>query len=299
MMKWADNIKFAENLKIWSIISTSVIIIGLVFAMVSGVNLGIDFTGGTMMHFEMDQIVEVDAIDDIIKPFDLDPDVIHAGLDNTEIIIKTKASLDNTQRMEVFNAISEVYDLDSTHFLEAEQFGPSIGDEIQSKALTSILIAAVGMLIYITLRFELIYGITSIIALVHDVLILLSVYTIFNIPINSSFIAAVLTIVGYSINDTIVVFDRVRENVRLIKKGTFANIANVSLRQTLTRSINTSLTTLLVIGSLYVLGVESIREFAFPLMAGVVVGTYSSIFIASPLWAYFKDRKSNKRYKKA
>jgi preprotein translocase SecF subunit len=299
MMKWADNIKFAENLKIWSIISISVIVLGLIFAIVGGVNLGIDFTGGTMMHFEMDQVVEVDAIDEIVDSFDLDPDIIHAGLDNTEIIIKTKQSLDNTQRMEVFNAVSEVYNLDNSHFLEAEQFGPSIGDEIQSKAMTSILIAAVGMLIYITLRFELIYGITAIVALVHDVLILLSVYSIFNIPINSSFIAAVLTIVGYSINDTIVVFDRVRENVKLIKKGTFAHIANVSLRQTLTRSINTSLTTLLVIGSLYVLGVESIREFAFPLMAGVLVGTYSSIFIASPLWAFFKDRKNKLRYKKA
>ncbi len=299
MMKWSENIKFAENLKIWSIISSSIIILGLVFAIVGGVNLGIDFTGGTMMHFEMDQVVEVDAINEIIDPYDLDPDVIHGGLDNTEIIIKTKASLNNAERMEVFNAIAAVYELDSTHFLEAEQFGPSIGEEIQSKALTSILIAAIGMLIYITLRFELIYGITAIIALVHDVLILLSVYAIFNIPINSSFIAAVLTIVGYSINDTIVVFDRVRENVKRIKKGTFANIANVSLRQTLTRSINTSMTTLLVIGSLYVLGVDSIREFAFPLMAGVVVGTYSSIFIASPLWAFFKDRKNKMRYKKA
>ena len=298
MMKWADNIKFAENLKIWSIISLSVIVIGLAFAMISGVNLGIDFTGGTMMHFEMDQVVQMEDISEIIEPFDLSPDIIHAGLDNTEIIIKTKESLNNTERMKVFNAVAEVYNLDSSHFLEAEQFGPSIGDEIQSKALTSILIASVGMLIYITLRFELIYGITSIIALIHDVLILLSVYTIFKIPINSSFIAAVLTIVGYSINDTIVVFDRVRENVKLIKKGTYAYIADVSLRQTLTRSINTSLTTLLVIGSLYVLGVESIKEFAFPLMAGVLVGTYSSIFIASPLWAFIKDRKNVKRYKK-
>lgn len=298
-MKKFKEIKFAENLKIWTLISITVMVIGLVFALVGGVNLGIDFSGGTMMHFEMDQVVEVSELNAVLEPFEINPDIIHAGMDNTEVIIKTKESLDNTERMAIFNAVAEVYGLDSSHFLEAEQFGAYIGKEIQSKAMTSILIASVGMLIYITLRFELIYGITSIIALIHDVLILLAIYSIFNVPINSSFIAAILTIVGYSINDTIVVFDRVRENVKLIKKATFAEIADTSLRQTLTRSLNTSMTTLLVIGSLYVLGVESIREFAFPLMAGVIVGTYSSIFIASPLWAFVKDRSKKTRYKKA
>ena len=274
-------------------------IIGLVFALIGGVNLGIDFTGGTMMHINMDNIYEVSEIESAIDDYDINPDIIQAGMDNQEIIIKTKESLNNTQRIEIFNTLVETFSLSDDALLEAEQFGPQIGSEIQSKALNSILIASLGMLIYITLRFELIYGIASIIALIHDVLILLAVYSIFNIPINSSFIAAVLTIVGYSINDTIVVFDRVRENVKLMKKSSYVDIANHSLSQTLTRSINTSLTTLLVIGCLYVLGVESIKEFALPLMAGVIVGTYSSIFIASPLWAFMKERTKKVRFKKA
>lgn len=291
--------KFAENLKIWSLLSLSIMIIGLVFALVGGVNLGIDFTGGTMMHIDMDNIYEVSEIKSAIESFDIDPDIIQAGMDNKEIIIKTKESLNNTERVAIFDTLVETFSLSDDSLLEAEQFGPQIGSEIQTKALNSILIASLGMLIYITLRFELIYGIASIVALIHDVFILLAVYSIFNIPINSSFIAAVLTIVGYSINDTIVVFDRVRENVKLMKKSSYVDIANHSLSQTLTRSINTSLTTLLVIGCLYVLGVESIKEFALPLMAGVVVGTYSSIFIASPLWAFLKERTKKVRFKKA
>lgn len=158
----------------------------------------------------------------------------------------------------------------------------------------AILGAAVLMLIYITFRFELVFGLAAIVALLHDVLVLISVYAIFNITVNSSFIAAVLTIVGYSINDTIVVFDRLRENVKREKNKRYDEIADMSIGQTLTRSINTSLTTMLVIGSLLVLGVDSIKEFALPLMAGVAVGTYSSIFIASPVWALIRNRKAKK-----
>ncbi len=252
-----------------------------------------------MIHINMDKTYEVTQIQESINEYNLDADIIHAGFDKTEIIIKTKLSLDNTQRMEIFETLKNDFNLTNEDFLEAEQFGPTVGKEIQSKALSSIMIASLGMLIYITLRFEIIYGVTAIVALIHDVLILLAVYSIFNIPINSSFIAAVLTIVGYSINDTIVVFDRVRENVKKMKKSSFAEIANKSLSQTIIRSINTSFTTLLVIGSLYVLGVEAIKEFAFPLMTGIIVGTYSSIFIASPLWAFMKDKTKKLNYKKA
>lgn len=288
--------RFAHHLKLWGALSLAVILIGGVMAMVTGVNLGIDFTGGTMIHVNIGEAFEVSEIRELVEPFALEPDIIHAGFDDTQVIIKTKASLDNTQRMAVFNTLSEAYDLTTEDFLEAEQFGPAIGKELQSKALSSILFASIGMLLYITFRFELIYGITAIIALIHDVLILLSVFVIFQIPINSSFIAAVLTIVGYSINDTIVVFDRVRENVKTMGRESYKEVADRSLKQTLTRSLNTSLTTLLVIGSLYVLGVEAIKEFALPLMTGVLVGTYSSIFIASPLWATVKDmRRGAKR----
>ncbi|MEA3423519.1 MAG: protein translocase subunit SecF, partial [Bacillota bacterium] len=178
--------KFAENLKIWSLISLAVIVIGLIIALTSGVNLGIDFTGGTMIHLNMHETYEVSRIQESIDEYDLDADVIHAGFEKTEIILKTKLSLDNTQRMEIFETLKNDFNLINEDFLEAEQFGPTVGKEIQSKALSSIIIASLGMLLYITLRFEIIYGVTAIIALIHDVLILLAVYSIFNIPINSS-----------------------------------------------------------------------------------------------------------------
>jgi len=286
--------KIAQNYKIWFAISLVVIAIGIGASLFMGLNLGIDFTGGTMMQINMGETVEVNEINAVIDSFNLDPDIIHAGAEKTEIIIKTKESLSNTDRMEIFSKIKDQYNLTDDSFIGAEQFGPSIGDEIQNRALIAVLLASVGMFVYIIFRFELIYGVSSIIALMHDVLILVSIYAIFRVPVNSSFIAAVLTIVGYSINDTIVVFDRVRENVKRMEKATFTEIANTSLKQTITRSINTSLTTLLVIGSLYVFGVESIKEFAFPLMAGVLVGTYSSIFIASPVWVLFKTAQKNK-----
>jgi preprotein translocase SecF subunit len=291
-------VKIAEKYKLWFAISLVVIVVGLGSALFTGLNLGIDFTGGTMMQINMGEVVEVKDIRSEIEAFNLHADIIHAGTEKHEIIIKTKASLSNAERMEIFAQLQSAYGLENDAFVGAEQFGPAIGDEIQNRALIAVLLASVGMFIYIIFRFEMIYGISSIIALMHDVLILISIYALFRVPVNSSFIAAILTIVGYSINDTIVVFDRVRENVKRMEKATYNEIANTSLKQTITRSINTSLTTLVVIGSLYVLGVESIKEFAFPLMAGVIVGTYSSIFIASPVWALFKNaqKKKNRSY---
>ncbi len=286
--------KIAERYKLWFAISLVVIAVGLGSALFTGLNLGIDFTGGTMMQINMGEVVEVKDIRSEIEEFDLHADIIHAGNEKHQIIIKTKASLSNAERMEIFAKLQSAYGLENEAFIGAEQFGPAIGDEIQNRALIAILLASVGMFIYIIFRFEMIYGISSIIALMHDVLVLVSIYALFRVPVNSSFIAAILTIVGYSINDTIVVFDRVRENVKRMEKATYNEIANTSLKQTITRSINTSLTTLVVIGSLYVLGVESIKEFAFPLMAGVIVGTYSSVFIASPVWALFKTAQKNK-----
>jgi preprotein translocase SecF subunit len=280
--------KISENYKIWFGVSILIMILGLVMTLTSGINLGIDFTGGTMMQFNIGKDFTVQEIREITSKFNLDADILHVGDEKQEVLIKTKKDLSNEERMEIFSAFQEKYDLIDTDFRQTQQFGPSIGDEIRNKALISILIASIGMLLYITFRFEFRFGVAAITALIHDVLIVLSVYAIFKVPINSSFIAAILTIVGYSINDTIVVFDRLRENVKYMKKESYFQVADKSIKQTLTRSINTSLTTLLVIGSLYVLGVESIKEFALPLLAGVLTGTYSSIFIASPVWALWR-----------
>ena len=286
--------------KIWFGLSIAIITMGLIMGMINGLNMGIDFTGGTMMQFNLGQEIKVDEIKDVIADFALDADIIHAGQDKHEIIIKTKADLNNNERQEIFNAFKEKYNLADEDFLLAEQFGPTIGEEIRNKALLSIAIAALGMLAYITFRFEVKFGVAAIVALLHDIFIVLSIYAIFRIPVNSSFVAAILTIVGYSINDTIVVFDRIRENVKFMKKATFEEIADTSINQTIARSINTSFTTLLSIITLYVLGVDAIRQFALPLIAGIATGTYSSIFIASPVWTLWKNwEKKNRRYNAA
>jgi preprotein translocase SecF subunit len=282
---------FTHNYKKWFTISAAIILLGLILSLVNGVNVGIDFSGGTMMQFDLGEEVQINAVEDLIDEFDLNPEIIHAGDENHEIIIRTKKSLSNEERVNIFNNFKDEYNLEDSAFLGAEQFGPSVGAEIQERALISILLAGLGMLAYISFRFQVLYGLSAIVALIHDVLILLSVYAILRIPINSSFIAAVLTVVGYSINDTIVIFDRIRENVRKVKKKSFMEIANISLNQTINRSINTSLTTLLVIGSLFVLGTPAIKEFATPLLVGVLAGTYSSIFIAAPTWALIKEKR--------
>jgi preprotein translocase SecF subunit len=295
-MKREFNFKIIEKMRIWLLISLSVMVLGGIFGFTRGLNYGLDFTGGTMMQIDLGQVVETDAVREILKPFELNEEILSAGKDKQEVIIRTKVSLSNEKRKEIFAALGTKYTLEDSDLIAAEQFGPSFGEETRNKAVLAILIAGAGMLLYITLRFEFVYGAAAIIALLHDVLILVSIYAIFRVPVNSSFIAAILTIVGYSINDTIVVFDRVRENVKLMKKSTHVKIANESINQTLTRTINTSLTTLMVIGALYVLGVPAIRDFAFPLMVGIAVGTYSSIFIASPVWAYWKDNTTGKNY---
>lgn len=280
---------------IFFIISLLIIAVGFVFLVSSGLNLGIDFTGGTSIHIDLNKQVSVSEIREITDEIDENADIIHAGEGNKEVIIKTSRSLDNEQRKVLLSKFKDKYNV-SDGDITSENFGPAIGKEIQQKAYISILIATICMLIYITYRFEFKFGIAAVIALVHDVLITLSVFTLFKIPVTSSFVAAILTIVGYSINDTIVVFDRIRENLKKMKKEPYEDIINKSISQTIIRSINTSFTTLLAITSLYIFGVEAIKDFALPLIVGVLAGTYSSIFIASPAW--FMLKTSNKSHNK-
>jgi len=281
--------KIVENRKIWFAISAAIIIIGLVLGAVRGFNVGIDFTGGTLMEIELHKAVPVEEIRAIVNEFDATANVNLLGEERTMAQIKTTKDLDSSERTEIFKAFKEKYDLPEEDFLRIDQFGPAVGKEIQRTALLAIIVSALGMLAYITYRFEVRFGLAAIVALIHDVLIVVAVYSILRIPVNSPFVAAILTILGYSINDTIVVFDRIRENLRFLKKNNYAEVANTSITQTVSRSINTSLTTLITIVALYVLGVEQIREFALPLMAGIMAGTYSSIFIASPVWVMLKE----------
>lgn len=178
---------------------------------------------------------------------------------------------------------------------QEDKVAASMGKELWGKSLLAILVTIILMLVYITFRFELLSGLSAIVALAHDVLIILSVYAIFQLSVNTSFIAAVLTILGYSINATIVIFDRIRENKKLDKQRVpFGQLVDKSIFQSMTRSINTSVTTLLTIGMVYILGVESVKQFALPIIIGVVCGTYSSIFVSGPFWALIKGDKKSK-----
>lgn len=282
-----------EKRNIFFIISAIVIIAGIAgFIFNGGFNMGIDFTGGSQINVNLSSEFNEKAIRDAVSKVEgvSISSVTKAGDIGENGAIVTTAELSNDQKVAVQNAIIEAFPGSTIN--SADNVSASMGKDLWSNAAMSIIIAVVLMLIYITLRFELLTGLSAIIALVHDMLVMLSVYAIFGITINTSFIAAILTILGYSINATIVVFDRVRENTRYIKKESFVDVANKSIWQTMARSINTSITTLITLVALYILGVASIKEFAFPLIVGVVCGFYSSVFIASQFWVLFKGKNA-------
>lgn len=288
--------KVIEKTKIWFSISLAIILVGIVLMATRGLNFGIDFKGGTKIVVDFGDSFDKVEADGIVKEYA--SDAVTKTVESTQYEIKSK-DLDETKTSELFNALKEKYSLEDSALISQSQIGPSVGKELTRNAIVSVLVACVAMLIYIAIRFEFNFGIAAITALVHDVLITLTFYAIFNISINNSFIAAMLTIVGYSINDTIVIFDRIRESSRSMRRSTPTEIANVSINKTLARSINTSLTTLIIIGAVNIF-VPTVREFSFPLLIGIAAGAYSSIFIASPVWVLLQKRKiKNKKVKAA
>lgn len=276
---------FIKNRKIFYIISAVIIILGMGMSLVRGLNYGIDFTGGTMIQVDMHKEVPISEVEDAIDEFNLDPSIIYAGENNTQVVIKTIESLDNEKRAEVVDALGESFGVTEEDVLASEQFGPSVGDELKKNAVKAVVIASIGMLIYIIFRFKSWkYGFSAVVGVAHDVLMVIAFYGIFGFTVNNPFIAAILTLVGYSINDTIVIFDRIRENKQLYKKDGSEVSIDRSINSTLNRTIMTSLTTLVVMIPLCIMVSASIREFIIPLMAGVIVGCYSSIFVCSPLY---------------
>lgn len=285
---------FTGHFKVFGIISILLVITGLValLALPFGVqlfNFDIDFLGGTTMQFELYQEVDRDVISDVEDIFqevtgDAASSVTKGGDDGTQVIIKC-LELDSETRDAVFQAVAEAYDLpeDDTP-IKSDYVSASVGSDLRDSAFRASAIAAVLILLYITIRFELRSGLAAVVALIHDLLVMLSVYVIFQIPFNMNFIAAALTILGYSINATIVVFDRIRENNKMDLREGFSNVVDRSIWQTMSRSINTTVTTLFSIIMLLILGVSSIRNFALPLAVGVLSGFYSSVCISGPLW---------------
>lgn len=294
---------FIKRRKIFYVISVAVIAAGFMVGGIRGLNYGIDFTGGTMMQFDMGRQVATEEVKDVMKNHDIDVnqmEVVFSGDNKEEVVIRTNEALENRQRAVVSEDFQKTFDLTEDDVLATELFGPSVGRELRNNAIKAILLAAVGMLIYIRLRFrKWKFGAAALAGVVHDVLWVLAFYAIFQVTVNNPFIAAILTVVGYSINDTIVVFDRIRENNRFMRKESEEEIIDASINQTLTRSVMTSMTTLIVLIPLYIMTTSSIREFVLPLMVGIIVGMLSSIFVCSPLYYEFSKLGSKKHYKSA
>ena len=289
------NIQIAEKSKIWFAFSLILIAISIGSLFVNGLNFGIDFIGGTIVTIELNTPFETSDAKALIEEYDSSADVTYAGEAKTQVIISTKKDLSTAERQALFAKFQEKYNLEDTDLLSIDTVSPSIGAEMANSSMIAAVVAVLLMLVYITFRFEFMFGLAAVIALIHDLIIVLGVYSIFQIQVNSPLIAALLTILGYSINDTIVVFDRIRENRPKFGKYDFANLVDTSVSQTLRRSINTSFTTLLAIGALYAFGVPAVQDFALPLMVGIVSGTYSSIFVASALWCKIKELQASKR----
>ncbi|MDI6603549.1 MAG: protein translocase subunit SecF [Thermoanaerobacteraceae bacterium] len=292
-MKW--NLDVIGKTKIWFAISGIIILAGLIAMFTMEFNWGLDFTGGTVMEFNIGKPFQTSEITNILISHGVkDSQVKAIGSEKKQVSITTK-SLDDKTRAEIVNDIKSKFNLSDKDYLSSQNVGPSIGQEMKFGTVLALLVASALMLIYIGFRFNFEMGIAAIMALVHDILIMLSTYALLRIVVNTPFVAAILTVFGYSITDTVVIFDRIRDNLRIMRKASYAEIANVSINKTMTRSINTIMTVLIMLVLMYFFGPASIKEFALPLTIGVISGGYSSIFIATPLWVIFKNKEIKNR----
>ncbi len=291
---------FTGKFKITASISILIIIIGIVVAIASGgLNLGIDFTGGSLTTVDIKEQYDTSVIKDVLARYNVaDSPIVKAGENYTEAVIRIKDMGNDELQTEltgnIVSGIQETYP--NAELVNWDRVGGIASTDLVRNAFLSVIVAAVLMLLYIWIRFEFYNGIAAIITLANDILIMIAVVAIMRLPLNSGFIAACLTIVGYSINNTIVIFDRIRDNKKVLKSKHLTNneIADTSVKETLTRTINTTVTTLIMIVCLYIFGVQSIKEFSLPIIIGLLAGTYSSIFLAAPIWAIFADKFGKK-----
>ena len=281
--------------KLWFAISLLVIIPGIFCMFTKGFNFGIDFTGGTIIEMEFQQEVTLPQVRDVLREYNLDNATIQLSGDvsnveaSKDVMIRTMDLEENDRKAVMASLKDEIGDY---NVLREEKVGATIGGELITDALMATVISWILIILYVSYRFEWRFGVAAILTLIHDVLIVLSVFSFMQKQVDSSFVAAILTIIGYSINDTIVIFDRIRENQRLhFKRGGDLNeLANRSIYQTLTRSLYTVFTVLFTTFALYFFGGDTTKDFSFALLVGFFSGSYSSIFVASPLWVVLKNR---------
>jgi preprotein translocase subunit SecF len=290
------NIDFISKRKAAAFLSIILLLIGLVSVVINkGLALSIDFTGGTIVQLRFDELMEISEARSILSENGFENvDITTIGaIEDNEILIKTQLTGANLKE-KLDNAFSSK----NYETRRVEQVGPKIGNELRTDAVRSIGVALLLILIYIGFRFDFYYAIGSVAALIHDILITLGLFAVFQFEVNLTTVAAFLTIVGYSLNDTIVVFDRIRENIKINARDKLEFIVNKSLNATLSRTVVTSFTTLLVVAVLYLGGLETIKLFALALLFGILIGTFSSIFVASPVMIFFENRAGRKLAKK-
>ena len=283
------SIDFVSNFKKANIVSTIFFLLSLLFIFFKGLNYGIDFKGGTLIELRTESSIDASLIRSTLSSMDLgDINVKKFGKDGDYLIkVEQKSSNDNNLIAEIKKNLSDNLNVD-INFRRVENVGPKVSSELLESSVIAISLALAAMLFYIWVRFEWQFSIGSIIALFHDVIITLGIFSILSLEINLSIIAAVLTIVGYSMNDTVVIYDRIRENLYKYSKISISEVANLSINETLARTIITSVTTLLALLSIYILGGEILRGFSFAMILGVLIGTYSSIFVASPILKFLR-----------
>jgi len=284
---------FMGKIKMTMAISGLVILIGLgSVALSGGLKYGIDFAGGTLIQLQFKTPPDIEVIRDGLKTISLGESTIQEFGSKRDILIRIQRSEEKLEAVgsKVRNSLGGKFNKEDITIERVEMVGPKVGRDLREKALLSILYAIIGIVIYISWRFELQYAVAAIIALVHDVLVTLGAFSILDKEFTLVIIAAFLAIIGYSLNDTIVVFDRIRENLRRRGKNTLVQTINASINQTLSRTLLTSGTTLMVVAALFFFGGEIIHDFSFALLVGILVGTYSSVFIASAFLVYWDSR---------
>lgn len=289
--------------KIWYAISSLLIIASLFFMVTRGFNMGIDFTGGTIMDLRFEKAVNINDVRAALNEYNLSNSTIQlsgessSSTESENVMIRT-VDLEEQERKEVMAGLTDK--LGAYQVLREEKVGATMGTELIMNAIYATIISWLLIIAYVSYRFEFKFGISAVLGLAHNVIIVLGAFALTQRQIDSSFVAALLTIIGYSINDTIVIFDRIRENLKLHfrKNGDIVELVNTSIYQTMTRSIYTVSTVLFATFALYFFGGDTTKDFAFALLIGFFCGAYTSIFIASPLWVTFRRYSDKKRLAK-
>ena len=290
IIKSETNINFMRIKKLTLFISSILFFLSLSLVFIKGLNLGIDFTGGSLIEVRFKENIDLNNLRMKMNKLDLGEIQLQTIGNGNDIVIKVqdKKNNENTQS-ETIQIIKNSLSGESVEYRRAEFVGPKVGGELVNAGIIAVIFSLIGILIYIWIRFQWNFALGAIIALVHDVILTLGFFSVLQFEFNLATVAAVLTIAGYSINDTVVIYDRIRDTMRKYKQITFDKVINISLNGTLSRTLTTSLTTLLALIALYTFGGIVISSFIIALIWGVLIGTYSSVYVASPILTYLKQ----------